>query len=199
MVSHSDLVQYSCVTSISPLLSTTDNQFQFHYSLNFKSQITRVAVDLCQSELVLRRSHHVLMHFHIHSLPPDAVIRIPGSIGVLCGSAYSSSIRTSCFIIGRSRYRQGNRLWPWTICAVSPHSWVTRDEDEFYLASAQIELHSADTPEIIRATMDELFVGDMPAARRITQMYTALFVSFTTSLDSSSLSVTAAMPKYFIM
>jgi hypothetical protein len=74
----------------------------------------------------------------------------------------------------------------------------TCDEDEFYLASAQIELHSANTPEIIHVTMDELFVGNMPAAHCIMQMYTALFMSFMTSLDSSLLSAMAAMPKYFI-
>jgi indoleamine 2,3-dioxygenase len=44
-----------------------------------------------------------------------------------------------------------------------------RDEEEFYLSSARIELRGVDALEIMRATMDELFVGDDLAARRITR------------------------------
>jgi len=44
-----------------------------------------------------------------------------------------------------------------------------RDEEEFYLASARIELRGVDALEIMGATMDELFVGDDLAARRITR------------------------------
>jgi len=45
----------------------------------------------------------------------------------------------------------------------------TRDEEEFYLTSARIELRGVDVLEIMRATMDELFVGDALAAHRITR------------------------------
>src|SRR6266403_1619319 len=44
---------------------------------------TLPTVELCQSELLLRRSHHVLawaMHFYVHSLPPGADIRIPAPL-----------------------------------------------------------------------------------------------------------------------
>jgi indoleamine 2,3-dioxygenase len=50
----------------------------------------------------------------------------------------------------------------------------TRDEEEFYLASARIELRGVDALEIMRATMDELFVGDTLAARRITRYLQSL-------------------------
>jgi len=45
----------------------------------------------------------------------------------------------------------------------------TRDEEEFYLTSARIELRGVDALEIMRVTMDELFVGDALAARRVTR------------------------------
>ena len=44
----------------------------------------------------------------------------------------------------------------------------TRDEEEFYLASARIEFRGTEVLEIMRETMDEAFVGDNTALRRIT-------------------------------
>jgi indoleamine 2,3-dioxygenase len=136
-------------------------------------------VDLCQSELLLRRSHHVLawtMHFYIHSLPPVAEIRVPASIGVpllqVCVQLQLPPVITY----------SDDVLYNWALKAPSRDpipaldnlrcltSFTgTRDEDEFYLASARIELRGVDALEIMRATMDELFVGDMLAARRITR------------------------------
>lgn len=43
----------------------------------------------------------------------------------------------------------------------------TRDEEEFYLASTRIEFRGAEALEIMRETMDEAFVGDNTALRRI--------------------------------
>jgi indoleamine 2,3-dioxygenase len=42
------------------------------------------------------------------------------------------------------------------------------DEEEFYLTSARIELRGVEALELMRATMDETFVGDDIAVRRIT-------------------------------
>ena len=44
----------------------------------------------------------------------------------------------------------------------------TRDEEEFYLASARIEFRGVEALELMRETMDEAFVGDNTALRRIT-------------------------------
>ena len=44
----------------------------------------------------------------------------------------------------------------------------TNDEQEFYLCSARIELRGVEALELMRATMDEMFVGDAIAVRRIT-------------------------------
>lgn len=44
----------------------------------------------------------------------------------------------------------------------------TTDEEEFYLTSARIELRGTEALELMRLTMDEAFVGDDIAIRRIT-------------------------------
>ena len=45
----------------------------------------------------------------------------------------------------------------------------TSDEAEFYLVSARIELAAVEALDLMRSTMDELFVGDNIAIRRITE------------------------------
>jgi len=115
------------------------------------------------------------MHFYIHSLPPEAEIRIPASITVpllqVCVQLQLPPVITY----------SDDVLYNWALKAPSAEpipalenlrcltSFTgTRDEEEFYLASARIELRGVDALEIMRATMDELFVGDTLAARRIT-------------------------------
>lgn len=44
----------------------------------------------------------------------------------------------------------------------------TRDEEEFYLASARIEFRGVEALTLMRAMMDEAFLGDATALRRIT-------------------------------
>lgn len=45
---------------------------------------------------------------------------------------------------------------------------ATRDEEEFYLTSARMEIRGVEALSLMRATMDELFVGDDIARRRVT-------------------------------
>ena len=52
----------------------------------------------------------------------------------------------------------------------------TRDEEEFYLASARIEFRGVEALELMRETMDEVFVGDNTALRRITSYLQKLSV-----------------------
>jgi indoleamine 2,3-dioxygenase len=145
---------------------------------------TLPTADLCQSELLLRRSHHVLawtMHFYIHSLPPKAEIRIPAPITVpllqICVQLQLPPVITY----------SDDVLYNWALKVPSTEPTPaldnlrcltlftgTRDEEEFYLASARIELRGVDALEIMRATMDELFVGDTLAARRITRYLQSL-------------------------
>ena len=116
------------------------------------------------------------MHFYIHSLPPGAEIRIPASITVpllqVCVQLQLPPVITY----------SDDVLYNWALKSPSTESTPaldnlrcltlftgTRDEEEFYLSSARIELRGVDALEIMRATMDELFVGDALAARRITR------------------------------
>jgi indoleamine 2,3-dioxygenase len=145
---------------------------------------TLPTAELCQSELLLRRSHHVLawiMHFYIHSLPPEAEIRIPAPITVpllqVCVQLQLPPVITY----------SDDVLYNWTLNVPSTEPTPaldnlrcltlftgTRDEEEFYLTSARIELRGVDALEIMRATMDELFVGDTLASRRITRYLQSL-------------------------
>ena len=121
------------------------------------------------------------MHFYIHSLPPDAEIRIPAPITLpllqICVQLQLPPVITY----------SDDVLYNWALKVPSTEPTPaldnlrcltlftgTRDEEEFYLASARIELRGVDALEIMRATMDELFVGDTLAARRITRYLQSL-------------------------
>ena len=121
------------------------------------------------------------MHFYIHSLPPEAQVRIPAPITVpllqICVQLQLPPVITY----------SDDVLYNWALKIPSAEPTPaldnircltlftgTRDEEEFYLASARIELRGVDALEIMRATMDELFVGDALAARRITRYLQSL-------------------------
>jgi indoleamine 2,3-dioxygenase len=134
---------------------------------------------LTTSELLLRRAHHVLtyiMHTYIHTLPLDAEIRIPASISIplLEVSAHLHLPPVATY--------SDNVLYNWKFKLPSEESAPptldnlcsqdlftgSNDEQEFYLASSRIELRGVEALELMRATMDEMFVGDEIAVRRIT-------------------------------
>ena len=121
------------------------------------------------------------MHFYIHSLPPEAEIRIPAPITLpllqICVQLQLPPVITY----------SDDVLYNWALKVPSTEPTPaldnlrcltlftgTRDEEEFYLSSARIELRGVDALEIMRATMDELFVGDTLAARRITRYLQSL-------------------------
>ncbi|KAG6334744.1 hypothetical protein ID866_4345 [Astraeus odoratus] len=141
--------------------------------------------DLTTSELLLRRAHHVLvfiMHFYIHTLPLTAPILIPESIAIpllrVSQHLQLPPITTYSDVV----------LYNWDLKAPAAVQDTdvpvptpdlnnlrsqdlftgTGDEEEFYLASARIELRGVEAIELMRATMDEMFVGDAVAVRRIT-------------------------------
>jgi len=127
---------------------------------------------------MLRRAHHVLsfiMHIYIHSLPPSAEIRIPASITIpilqVCSQLRLPPMNTYA----------DNVLYNWSLRTPSPSGLPTlqnlrsqttftgtTDEEEFYLTSTRIELRGVEALELMQATMDEAFVGDSIAFRRIT-------------------------------
>ncbi|KAI0052325.1 Indoleamine 2,3-dioxygenase [Auriscalpium vulgare] len=141
---------------------------------------------LLRSELLLRRAHHVLswtMHFYVHSLPPDAPIRIPAPITVpLLQVSHHLQLPP---VVTYS----DDVLYNWALLRPQPPTEPapaldnlrtlssftgTRDEAEFYLTSARIELRGVAALEVMRATLDELFVGDAIARARITRYMHAL-------------------------
>ncbi|KAG1887085.1 Indoleamine 2,3-dioxygenase [Suillus subluteus] len=139
--------------------------------------------ELTHSELLLRRAHHVLtfiMHFYIYTLPLSSSVFIPEPISVPL-VAISSHLQLPPVVT-----YSDNVLYNWDTIHPRAQNELgfeapaldnlrsrdlfsgTIDEQEFYLASARIELRGVEVLELMRATMDELFVGDEIAIRRIT-------------------------------
>ncbi|KAI0790027.1 tryptophan 2,3-dioxygenase [Abortiporus biennis] len=140
-------------------------------------------LELKESEVLLRRAHHVLawiMHFYIRTLPPTTPdIRIPPPITVPLLQV-SSHLQLPPVLT-----YSDDVLYNWALIEPVPLTFVspapaldnlrcltlftgTRDEAEFYLASARIELRGVRALSLMRATMDEAFVGDDIAIKRIT-------------------------------
>lgn len=130
------------------------------------------------SEVLLRRAHHVLgwiTHFYIHSLPPRTPIRVPPplTLPLLQVSAqlqlppvltYSDDVLYNWYV------PNSDQMIPTHTSPLRCQTLFTstKDEAEFYLVSARIELRGVDALELMRTMMDEAFVGDDIAARRIT-------------------------------
>jgi len=116
------------------------------------------------------------MHMYIHTLPLDTEIRIPPSISIpLLEVSFNLQLPPVATY-------SDTTLYNWAL--ISPTDEVTppaldnlrsqdlftdtNDEQEFYLASSRIEIRGVEALELMRVTMDEMFVGDDLAVRRIT-------------------------------
>ncbi|KAI6006205.1 Indoleamine 2,3-dioxygenase [Pisolithus orientalis] len=150
--------------------------------------------DLTTSEVLLRRAHHVLtfiMHFYIHTLPLTAPVVIPASIGIpLLRVSRHLQLPPIATYSDTVLYNWELKKAPSTCEAETGLEWActmdldnlksqdlftgTRDEEEFFLASARIELRGVEALELMRASMDEMFVGDDIAVRRITSYLSRL-------------------------
>ena len=115
------------------------------------------------------------MHFYIHSLPPCAPVVIPSPI-TLPLLQVSAQLQLPPILT-----YSDDVLYNWTLRTPSLDSapalhnlrsqtlfTSTSDESEFYLTSARIELKGVDALELMQMIMDEAFVGDNIANRRIT-------------------------------
>ncbi|KAF7793714.1 hypothetical protein EIP86_004830 [Pleurotus ostreatoroseus] len=158
-------------------------------SARWRAQVREIPIlptdELKDSEIILRRAHHVLswiMHFYIRTLPPSSSdIRIPAPVAVpllqLCADLQLPPVLTY----------SDDVLYNWALKSSAPSSPTpaldnlkcltlftgSKDEEEFYLTSARIELRGVEALSLMRATMDEAFVGDAIAVRRITEyLYT---------------------------
>ncbi|THU98461.1 Indoleamine 2,3-dioxygenase [Dendrothele bispora CBS 962.96] len=134
--------------------------------------------NLGKSEVVIRRAHLVLswiLHFYIHTLPSSEPIIIPRSLTL-------PLLRVSAQLQLPPVLTYGDTvLYNWAfkepqavpVPALDNLRSVqtftgTRDEEEFYLTSARMELRGVEALELMRSTMDEAFVGDDIATKRIT-------------------------------
>ncbi|KAL0955030.1 hypothetical protein HGRIS_003950 [Hohenbuehelia grisea] len=134
---------------------------------------------LNKSEIILRRAHLVLawiMHFYVHSLPPDHEIRIPPPITLpllrVCAQLQLPPVLTYSDTVLYNWTSNGNQSALGLPSLDSLRSQTlftgTLSEQEFYLSSARIELRGVEALDLMQATMDEAFVGDAIAMRRIT-------------------------------
>ncbi|CAE6430958.1 unnamed protein product [Rhizoctonia solani] len=135
---------------------------------------------LMSNTLLLRRGHHVLvflMHMYIHSAPIPVELTphvVPACIAVpLC--RVSSELGITPILTYAD-----NVLWNWHLPGGQLHEIPTErrirshalfsgtlDEEHFYLTSAKIELRGVAALSVMRSTLDELFIGDATAVRRI--------------------------------
>lgn len=122
------------------------------------------------------------MHFYIHTLPPDSDVRIPSSVSIplltVCAQLQLPPVLTY----------SDDVLYNWALKENTPPGTLptlenircltlftgTKDEEEFYLSSARIELRGVEALDLMRSTMDELFVGDNIALRRIVRYLRSL-------------------------
>jgi indoleamine 2,3-dioxygenase len=120
------------------------------------------------------------MHFYIHTLPLDAPVLIPAPISVpllqVCEQLQLPPVLTySDDVLYNWAFKSpppapidGAPALPTTENITTVTTFTqTPDEDEFYLSSARIELRGVEALELMRATMDEAFVGDDLAFARI--------------------------------
>ncbi|GBE88051.1 Indoleamine 2,3-dioxygenase [Sparassis crispa] len=142
-----------------------------------------LAIDeLKGSEVLLRRAHHVLvwiMHFYVHTTPLSlSTIRIPPPLTVpLLQVSAQLQLPPVLTYSDDVLYNWAFKIPPSPALATRPPALDnlrcltlftgTRDEEEFYLASARIELRGVEALSLMSSVMDEVFVGDTIAMRRI--------------------------------
>jgi indoleamine 2,3-dioxygenase len=134
---------------------------------------------LGDSPVFLRRAHLVLafnLHFYVQSLPPTEEVSIPRSISIpILQVAKELDIPPVLTFSDTVLYNWDFRTSPKsedeipTASNIHTQTMFTRlvDEEEFYLCSARIEMRGVEILELMRVTMDETFVGDVIAVRRI--------------------------------
>lgn len=110
----------------------------------------------------------------MHTLPPDAPVTIPAPL-TLPLLQVSAQLQLPPVLT-----YSDNVLYNWALEKPSPAGpsvdnlrcqmlfTSTKDEAEFYLSSTRIELRGVEALELMQAIMDEAFVGDALAYRRIT-------------------------------
>jgi indoleamine 2,3-dioxygenase len=140
---------------------------------------------LLKSEILLRRAHHVLawiMHFYIFTFPlSSSDLRIPAPITLPLLQVsrelqlppvltYSDTVLYNWTVTDATAQSSSSTgaIDPQKLRALTTFT-STPDEEHFFLTSARIELIGVHALACMQSTLDELFVGDSIAVRRITQ------------------------------
>ncbi|KIK68194.1 hypothetical protein GYMLUDRAFT_35575 [Collybiopsis luxurians FD-317 M1] len=141
---------------------------------------------LLKSEILLRRAHHVLawiMHFYIHTLPVSSSdIHIPPPLTLpllqVCRElqlppvlTYSDDVLYNWGFIDpevAASSSETGTIDPNNLRVLTTFT-STPSESHFYLTAARMELIGVRALALMQSTLDELFVGDSIAVRRITQ------------------------------
>jgi len=139
---------------------------------------------LAGDEVVLRRAHHVLawiLHFYVHSIPAeeeDEKTVIPRSLTIpllrVCAVlelppvlTYSDTVLYNWDFQDQIDALDDRIPTPTTPLKSLTLFTSTVTEREFFLVCARVELRGVRALDLMRATMDELFIGDDIALRRI--------------------------------
>ena len=132
---------------------------------------------LFKDERLLRRAHvalSYLTHLYVHSvthnpsspisIPPSLsipLIKVFGELGVPPIMTYADSVLWNWRKINASLPTTADNL------RVVTNLTGTPDEAHFYLTSARIELRGVEALSLMRMTLDETFLGDALAIRRV--------------------------------
>ena len=116
------------------------------------------------------------MHFYIHSLPPSEPVRIPSPISLPL-LQISAQLQLPPLLTYSDTVLHNWLLDTDDPDALPSQSTIqchttftsTSDEEEFYLVSARIELEAVEALDLMRSIMDEAFIEDNIAIRRITE------------------------------
>lgn len=158
----------------------------------------------------LRRAHLVLtflLHFYVHISPPTSphALPIPASIAVplmtvspLLGLppivTYSDTVLWN--------FHPANPATETSLVANPPAKTLasftnTRSEDQFYLISALCEIAGAEALRLMRRSLDELFLGDELALKRLTVFLRKLAVQIEKVGDITSSMIKEIDPEEF--
>ncbi|KAH8092661.1 tryptophan 2,3-dioxygenase [Cristinia sonorae] len=166
-----------------PDLSEGDRQRASLWQARIRELPILPTSQLKESEILLRRAHLVLawlLHLYIRTLPPSlSEIRIPPPITVPLLQVSSHLQLPPVLTYSDDVLYNWALKEPVPLTIASPAPALdnlrcltlftgTRDEEEFYLSSARIELQGVQALTLMRGIMDEAFVGDSIAITRIT-------------------------------
>ena len=127
-----------------------------------------------------------ILHFYVQTIPPTDLVSIPRSIALPLLRiskkldippvlTYSDTVLYNWKFKSKPKSRD---VVPElnNICSQTTFTKFV-DEEEFYLCSARIELRGVEILEMMRVTMDETFIGDAIAVRRIAEHLNAISVA----------------------